>query len=61
MRKDRTAGAVKRGTHNLASAEPGVNRFVPGTYRCQCGAGFSGLKLFERHRSDARRREREAA
>lgn len=61
MRKDRQAGIVKRNTHNLASSVPGVNRWVPGIHTCDCGKEFSGLNAFERHRAEARKREREAA
>lgn len=61
MRKDRIPGSVQRGTHNLASATPGVNRFMRGKYVCSCGLSFGGIKAFERHRSYARKRDREAA
>lgn len=59
MRKDRQAGAVSRGTHNLARARLGINKYRRGRYICTCGESFTGVNAYERHRAIARREERE--
>lgn len=61
MRKDRIGGAVSRGSHNLIRSRRGQNRFQRGEHVCQCGAVFTGLNLYERHRALARKQERSAA
>lgn len=45
------------GPHSLISSEPGgANRFQPGRHVCDCGAEFTGINAWEKHRAEERKK-----
>lgn len=46
--------------HVLRRYTPGVNRFVPGRYECECGYIATGKNEFEHHQAEAVRPQDES-